>query len=78
MNSRKGGGIKSIQGVIREACAEKIERDRKRGILNRPVRAMVVGIRDVGRSTFINALAGKHVRKPEINQELRKESSGSG
>ena len=63
VNSRKGGGIKSIQGVIREACAEKIERDRKRGIVNRPVRAMVVGIPNVGKSTFINALAGKACAK---------------
>lgn len=63
VNSRKGGGIKSIQGAIREACAEKIERDRKRGILNRPVRAMVVGIPNVGKSTFINALAGKACAK---------------
>ena len=63
VNSKKGGGIKSIQGVIREACAEKIERDRKRGILNRPVRAMVVGIPNVGKSTFINALAGKACAK---------------
>ena len=63
VNSRKGGGIKSIQGVIREACAEKIERDRKRGILNRPVRAMVVGIPNVGKSTFITALAGKACAK---------------
>ena len=45
--------------MIQEACKEKIERDRKRGILNRPVRAMVVGIPNVGKSTFINALAGK-------------------
>lgn len=63
VNSRKGGGIKSIQGVIQDACREKIERDRKRGILNRPVRAMVVGIPNVGKSTFINALAGKACAK---------------
>lgn len=63
VNSKKGGGIKSIQGVIREACKEKIERDRKRGILNRPVRAMVVGIPNVGKSTFINTLAGKACAK---------------
>ena len=63
VNSKKGGGIKSIQGVIQEACKEKIERDRKRGILNRPVRAMVVGIPNVGKSTFINALAGKSCAK---------------
>ena len=63
VNSKKGGGIKSIQGVIQEACKAKIERDRKRGILNRPVRAMVVGIPNVGKSTFINALAGKACAK---------------
>ena len=63
VNSKKGGGIKSINGVIQVACKEKIERDRKRGILNRPVRAMVVGIPNVGKSTFINALAGKACAK---------------
>ena len=63
VNSRKGGGIKSIQSVIQETCKEKTERDRKRGILNRPVRAMVVGIPNVGKSTFINALAGKACAK---------------
>lgn len=63
VNSKKGGGMKSIHNVIQEACKEKIERDRKRGILNRPVRAMVVGIPNVGKSTFINALAGKACAK---------------
>lgn len=63
VNSKKGGGVKSIHSVIQEACKEKIERDRKRGILNRPVRAMVVGIPNVGKSTFINALAGKSCAK---------------
>lgn len=63
VNSKKGSGIKQIQGAVKEACKEKIERDRKRGILNRPVRAMVVGIPNVGKSTFINALAGKACAK---------------
>ncbi len=63
INSRKGGGLKSIQGVIQDACREKTERDRKKGILNRPVRAMVVGIPNVGKSTFINTLAGKSAAK---------------
>ncbi len=63
VNAKKGSGIKSINGVIQEACKEKIERDRKRGILNRPVRAIVVGIPNVGKSTFINALAGKACTK---------------
>jgi ribosome biogenesis GTPase A len=51
--------MKSITDIIMEACREKIERDRKRGIKNRPVRAMVVGIPNVGKSTFINSYAGK-------------------
>ena len=63
INSRSGSGVKSINSAVQEACKEKIERDRKRGILNRPVRAMVVGIPNVGKSTFINTLAGKACAK---------------
>lgn len=63
MNSKNGNGIKAINGVVQEACREKKERDRKRGILNRPVRAMVAGIPNVGKSTFINAYAKKACTK---------------
>ena len=63
VNSRKGGRMKNVQSVIQEACREKTERDRRRGILNRPVRAMVAGIPNVGKSTFINSLAGKACTK---------------
>ncbi len=63
INSKTGAGMKAIQGAVQEACKEKIERDRKRGILNRPVRAMVVGIPNVGKSTFINSFAGKACTK---------------
>lgn len=63
INSKTGAGVKSIQGVVQEACKDKIERDRKRGILNRPVRAMVVGIPNVGKSTFVNSFAGRACAK---------------
>ena len=63
VNSRSGAGLKQINSVVQEACKEKIERDRRRGILNRPVRAMVVGIPNVGKSTFINSFAGKACTK---------------
>ena len=63
IDARSGAGMKQIQEIIREASKEKTERDRKRGILNRPVRAMVVGIPNVGKSTFINTFAGKACAK---------------
>ena len=63
VNARSGAGLKQISAVVQEACKEKIERDRKRGILNRPVRAMVAGIPNVGKSTFINSFAGKACAK---------------
>lgn len=63
VNSKSGAGLKQINGIVQEACKEKLERDRRRGILNRPVRAMVVGIPNVGKSTFINSFAGKACAK---------------
>lgn len=63
INARTGAGVRAVQGLVQEACKEKIERDRRRGIKNRPIRAMVVGIPNVGKSTFINAFAGKGCTK---------------
>ncbi len=63
VDARNKGTLKSVQGIVQEACKEKLERDRKRGILNRPVRAMVAGIPNVGKSTFINSFAGKACTK---------------
>ena len=63
VDSRNGAGMKLVQNVIQEACKEKTERDRKRGIKNRPIRAMVAGIPNVGKSTFINTIAGKACAK---------------
>lgn len=77
INSRTGMGIKSIQGLVQEVCKEKIERDRKRGIVNRPVRAMVVGIPNVGKSTFINSFAGKACAKTGNKPGVTKGNSGS-
>lgn len=63
VNSKANSGVKEVTGVIQEACKEKIERNKRRGILNRPMRAMIVGIPNVGKSTFINSFAGKACTK---------------
>ena len=61
LDSRNRNGMKQVTAVVMEACKEKIERDRKRGIMNRPVRAMVVGIPNVGKSTLMNLLSKSEV-----------------
>ena len=63
LDSRKNSGMKAITDKVKEACREKLERDKKRGIIGRPIRAMVVGIPNVGKSTFINSYSKKAVAK---------------
>lgn len=63
VNSRNKGTLKELDSKVQIACKEKIERDKRRGIINRPVRAMVVGIPNVGKSTFINTFSGKAAAK---------------
>lgn len=59
LNARDNHNRDRIRNACMTACAEKIERDQRRGIKNRPVRAMIAGIPNVGKSTFINSFAGK-------------------
>ena len=59
LDARRNNEKKRIRDKCMESCAEKIERDKKRGIKNRPIRAMIAGIPNVGKSTFINSFAGR-------------------
>lgn len=63
MDSREKSKIKKLISVIDKACESKRERDKKKGILNRPIRAMVTGIPNVGKSTLINSIANRSIAK---------------
>lgn len=63
LDSRAKTKMREIQNKMLDVCKEKIERDKRRGIQNRPIRAMVVGIPNVGKSTFINSFSGKSAAK---------------
>jgi ribosome biogenesis GTPase A len=55
----KGKGINELKAKLREMMKEKLEREREKGRLFRPIRTMVVGIPNVGKSSFINKIAGR-------------------
>ncbi|MBQ6182356.1 MAG: ribosome biogenesis GTPase YlqF [Clostridia bacterium] len=56
--------MKSVTAALKEVCAEKLARSAQKGI-NKPIRALVAGITNVGKSTFINAFTGSKKAKTE-------------
>ena len=69
IDSIKGSGIKELNSQIKSMMKEKWERNQKKGIIAKPVRTMVVGIPNVGKSAFINKIAG--IRFPWWHSGLR-------
>lgn len=62
---RSGRGLSRLPSVIREVLAKELERRKQKGMEGKPVRAMVVGIPNVGKSSFINRIAGGKRAKVE-------------
>ena len=58
-DAKTGKGVGQFGPAVREALKEQIARWREKGLVGRPVRAMVVGVPNVGKSTFINKVAGR-------------------
>ena len=62
-DAKSGRGVNQFSAVMRGALREQIARWREKGQVGRPVRAMVVGIPNVGKSTFINKVAKRKSAK---------------
>ena len=65
IDCRTGAGLKNIAPEIRRILADKLKKYEEKGMAGRRLKAMVVGVPNVGKSTFINCLAGSAKAKAE-------------
>ena len=63
VNCLKGKGLNQIKPALEELLKEKLERYKAKGLVNVLIRVMVVGIPNVGKSTFINKMAKNNIAK---------------
>ncbi len=65
LDCKSGKGINQFKTTIKDALSYKLEAYREKGMVGKPLRIMVVGIPNVGKSSFINKIAGKTRAKAE-------------
>ncbi len=64
-DSKSGKGVNQFSNAVRSVLRDKIDAWREKGMVGRPVKAMVVGVPNVGKSTFINKVAGRKSAKAQ-------------
>lgn len=65
IDCKSGKGLNSFKDTVKTVLADKLESYAKKGMVGKPLRVMVVGIPNVGKSSFINRIAGKSRAKVE-------------
>ena len=65
IDCKSGKGINAFKDTVKTVLADKLEAYKEKGMVGKPLRVMVVGIPNVGKSSFINKIAGKTRAKAE-------------
>ena len=65
VDCKSGEGIQSFKNSVKNSLCEKIEAYKAKGMIGKPLRVMIVGIPNVGKSSFINRIAGQSRAKAE-------------
>ena len=63
VDCRSGKGLNAYLSLVREVLKDKIQRNTEKGMVGKPLRVMVVGIPNTGKSSFINKMAGRNRAK---------------
>jgi ribosome biogenesis GTPase A len=82
VDCRSGKGLNAYLPLVREILKDKIKRNTEKGMVGKPLRVMVVGIPNTGKSSFINKMAGRNrakvADKPGVTRSNSWFAVGSG